>query len=120
MEKYRRVDKSKEETPENEIRVRADTRKRVHPTGKYLRYAMDLLTGEKKQSSIVIKGTGSAIPKTLALIELIKHREVGLYQKNEILSLDIEDEYEPLEEGLDRLVFKRKVTMLQVTLSKTP
>jgi len=35
-----------------------------------------------------------------------------------IQPLDIVDEYEPLEEGLDHLEFKRTVTMLVIRLSK--
>lgn len=37
---------------------------------------------------------------------------------NEIGTQEFEDIYEPIEEGLDRLVFKRKVTSLTITLSK--
>jgi len=54
------------------------------------------------------------------LAELIKHRVKSLYQLNKISHIDIVDEYEPLEEGLDHLQFKRTVTMLVITLSKTP
>jgi hypothetical protein len=52
------------------------------------------------------------------LAELIKHRVKGLYQTNDISNIEIVDEYEPLEEGLDLLKFKRNVTMLSITLSK--
>lgn len=37
---------------------------------------------------------------------------------NEIGTQEFEDIYEPMEEGLDRLVFKRKVTSLSIVLSK--
>ena len=54
------------------------------------------------------------------LAELIKHRVKRLYQNNKISNISIVDEYEPLEEGLDNLKFERNVTMLTITLSKTP
>jgi hypothetical protein len=54
------------------------------------------------------------------LAELIKHRIKGLYQISEIDNINIIDEYEPLEEGLDQLSFNRIVTMLSITLSKDP
>lgn len=54
------------------------------------------------------------------LAELIKHRVPKLYQLNKISNITIVDEYEPLEEGLDYLKLSRVVTMLTITLSKTP
>jgi len=38
---------------------------------------------------------------------------------NDIGTQEFEDIYEPLEEGLDRLVFNRKVTAFTITLSKS-
>jgi hypothetical protein len=52
------------------------------------------------------------------LAELIKHRVKALYQVNEISNIEIADEYEPLEEGLDHLRFARNVTMIAITLTK--
>jgi len=54
------------------------------------------------------------------LAELIKHRVAKLYQVNKVTNIVIVDEYEPLEEGLDHLKFNRIVTMLSITLSKSP
>ena len=54
------------------------------------------------------------------LAELVKHRVPKLYQVNQIINTIIVDEYEPLEEGLDQLKFERNVTMISITLSKTP
>jgi hypothetical protein len=51
------------------------------------------------------------------LAELIKHRVPGLFQLNSISTIEIKDEYEPLEEGLDFLSFSRYSTMLSITLS---
>ena len=114
-DKYRRVEKTQDKLPENEIRVRANTR-----IGRYLRRANDLLTGKVEgQDRVVIKGMSNAMESAVKLAELIKHRVKGLFQVTEISNSVIFDEYEPLEEGLDHLKFERNVTMITVTLSKT-
>ena len=114
-EKYQKIPRPQEVLPENEIRVRRDPR-----IGKYLRRANDLLTGKipSADNTIVIKGVQQAMENAVKLAELIKHRFTGLYQVNSIETIEIKDEYEPLEEGLDHLVFKRYSTMLTITLTK--
>ena len=51
----------------------------------------------------------------------MKHRIAGLHQVNEINTIVIDDEYEPIEgeEELDKMTVSRKLTCLQITLSKT-
>ena len=61
---------------------------------------------------------GDAIPKITSIAEIVRHRVLGLYQVNTIDSQVFEDIYEPLEEGLDRLVFTRLVPSLTVKLTK--
>lgn len=116
-DKYRKVERPQETLPDNEIRVRRDNR-----IGKYLRRANDLLNGKVSgdQKSIVIKGVSNAMENAVKLAELIKHRFRGLYQANRIENIEIADEYEPLEEGLDHLTFKRTSTLLTIVLSKAP
>jgi len=63
---------------------------------------------------------GDAISKVVTVAEVIKYRVKGIHQINEIGTEDFEDIYEPLEEGLDRLVFNRKVTAFTITLTKKP
>lgn len=115
-DKYRKIRREPERLPENEIRVRRDPR-----IGKYLRRANDILTGKipEANNTVVIKGISIAMENAVKLAELIKHRFTGLYQLNQIDNIEIADEYEPLEEGLDRLVFKRNSTMLTITLSRS-
>ena len=113
-DKYRRVEKSQEVLPPNEIRV-----KRKVGIGRYLKRANDLF-GEDGSNFIVIKGVSNAVESAVKLAELIKHRIAGLHQINKISHITILDEYEPLEEGLDHLKFTRIVTMLEIKLSKQP
>lgn len=89
--------------------------------GRYLRRAFELLQGaEQGQDRVVIKGVSNAMESAVKLAELIKHRVPKLYQLNKVSNIVIVDEYEPLEEGLDQLKFNRVVTMLSITLSKSP
>ena len=116
MEKYRRVEKTQETLPPNEIRV-----KRKVGIGRYLKRAHDLFNENDNQSqTVIIKGVSNAVESAVKLAELIKHRVKGLHQINKITNITIDDEYEPLEEGLDHLKFTRIVTMLEIKLSKTP
>jgi hypothetical protein len=112
-EKYARIRREPEQLADNEIRVRRD-----NPVGKYLRRANDILTGKVEgYNSIVIRGVAQAMENVVKLAELVKHRVPGLYQTNAIETIEIKDEFEPLEEGLDHLVFTRNSTMLSITLS---
>ncbi|GAA0161686.1 endoribonuclease [Lithospermum erythrorhizon] len=114
MDRYQRVEKPKVETPidENEIRITSQGRMRS-----YISYALTLLQ-EKGSEEIVFKAMGRAINKTVAMVELIKRRIVGLHQVTSIQSTDITDTWEPLEEGLLPLETTRHVSMITITLSK--
>lgn len=114
MDRYQRVEKSREETPinENEIRITAQGRMRS-----YITYATTLLL-EKGSEEIVFKAMGRAINKTVMIVELIKRRVVDLHQNTAIGSIDITDTWEPLEEGLLPLETTRHVSIITITLSK--
>jgi len=78
--KYRRVKKTQENLPTNEIRVRAEV-----GIGRYLKRAHELLTGKiEGEDSVVIKGMAAAMESAVKLAELIKHRVKGVYQLNSI------------------------------------
>jgi DNA-binding protein len=113
-EKYTKVLKDLPKLPDNEIRVKAGNR-----VGGYLKRANDIFTGKiEGTNSVVIKGVSKAMETAVTLAELIKHRVKGLFQVNTIENIEISDEYEPLEEGLDHLIFKRNSTMLTITLNR--
>jgi len=116
-DKYEKVVREQEKLADNEIRVR-----RGNAIGKYLKRANDILTGkvEGNFDSVTIKGVANAMENAVRLAEMIKHRVPGLYQLNHIGTIEIKDEYEPLEEGLDHLVFSRFSTMLTIILSLKP
>ena len=51
---------------------------------------------------VLIKATGNAIVKALILIEIVKRRHGDLHQINEIKSMEITDEYEPMTADLPK------------------
>ncbi|KAL5216011.1 hypothetical protein ABZP36_007412 [Zizania latifolia] len=114
MDRYQRVEKPREEAAigANEIRVTAQGR-----TRNYITYALALLE-DNATDEIVIKAMGRAINKTVAIVELLKRRIVGLHQNSSIESIDITDTWEPLEEGLNILETTRHVSLITITLSK--
>ena len=59
---------------------------------------------------------GEAIYKIHTIAEIVKYRVPGLHQVNEISCRTFHDEYLPLVEGLDKLVFTRKVSCFEITL----
>lgn len=113
MEKYVRLKPSQTLLPDNEVRVNASTQ-----TMNYVRYVLTQFNecGAKK---VVLVAMGEAIHKVATIVEIVKERVYDLHQVNEIGMREFIDEYEPLEEGLNKLAFSRKVPCFQVTLAKT-
>jgi len=114
MDKYRKVQKPKEavEKAEEEIRLTA--------TGSISAYVSRAakLFNELEKSKIIITATGNALTKAVTTAEVIKRRFKGLHQITKIGSTEIVDEYEPIEEGLDKVTDTRTVPFVEITLSK--
>merc|ERR1719160_1436615 len=72
------------------------------------------------KSKLTIKATGNALTAAVTLAEVIKRRFKGIHQITALGSTEIIDEYEPLEEGLDKVTDVRSVSFVEITLSKTP
>jgi len=114
MDKYRRIPKSKEdreEMPEGEIRVTARGR-----TSTYVSYAFKLLN-EKELKTFTVRATGTALGTAVTVVEIVKRRYKGLHQVTTLGSMEIVDEYEPLEEGLEKVVDRRQVAFVEMKLS---
>ena len=56
----------------------------------------------------------------LKIAEMLKQRIKSLHQINKVTNITIDEEYEPLEEVIDRLKLTRIVSMLEIKLSFTP
>jgi DNA-binding protein len=119
MEAYSKVQKPREETQRNEIKVALSG-----AINKYLRYSMKILNErdetEKKPlfDHIVIRASGNAIRKAIILVEDIKNKYGNLYQSNKIHTMTVTDLYEPKIEGLLPVRQERFVTAYDCILSK--
>lgn len=68
--------------------------------------------------NVTVKATGNAVARAITVVEIIKKRNRGLHQLNNISSINVSDKYEPTEEGLEMVETHRMLTVLEVTLSK--
>jgi len=109
-EKYRLIEKEKEPTPEDQVRIRSKGR-----VGAYITYGVKMLMDGK--DTITVKGTGQSLPKVVQVAEIIKRRVKNLSSITKLGSTEFEDSYEPLEEGLEAVTNKKTVTFLEITLS---
>merc|ERR1719502_1993214 len=114
MDKYRKVPKVKESQPKEEhvILVTAAGR-----TSAYVTYAAKMFN-EMDKDELIVKATGNALTTAVTLAEIIKRRFKGIHQITKIGSTDIVDEYEPLEEGLDKVTDTRSISFVEILLSK--
>ena len=112
MEKYRRVRTDREEVPDGIIRIN-----RVTLAQQFIEQVIEELT-TKNKDKVVLSSLGEAICKSVTIAEIVKHRVKGLHQVNDISTIVIDDEYEPVEDGLEKMTVQRKLTCLQITLQK--
>jgi len=115
MDKYTRVEKVKEENDEKiveEIRLTAQ--------GSISAYVgrAGTVFNELEKTHVLLKATGGALTKAVTTAEVIKRRFKGLHQITKIGSIEITDEYMPLEEGLEIVHDKRQVPFIEIKLSK--
>jgi len=116
MDKYRKVEKPKDAI------VKDDDEIRVTAMGSISAYVVRAakVFNELEKPQVVIKATGNALTKAVTLAEVVKRRFKGLHQITELNSTEIVDEYEPLEEGLDKVTDTRTVSVIEIKLSKEP
>merc|ERR1712107_444204 len=87
--------------------------------GAYVSRAAEVYN-ELGKSEVTITGSGNAITKAVQLAEVVKRRFKGLHQITSLRTQEFLDEYEPLEEGLDRVIDTRTVSVIDIKLSKAP
>jgi len=114
MDKYRKVFKPKEEV------VKSDEEIRVTAAGSVSAYVSRAATvfNELNKPFVIVQATGNALTKAVTAAEVIKRRFKGLHQITELKSVEIVDEYEPLEEGLDKVSDTRSLPVIEIKLSK--
>ena len=91
-------------TDDDEIRVTA-----AGSVSPYIAYAAKVLN-ELNKPTIVIKGTGNSLSKGITAAEILIGRFKGLRQATNLDSIEIVDEYEPFEEGMDKISETRNVS----------
>jgi len=115
-DKYRKVIKDRQtndKTPENEVRISAKTR-----ISKYITYTARLLLERTDLEIVTLKASGLAARDAVQVAEILRHNIIGLHQRNRISTVEVVDEYEPLEEGLDRVQVKRNLAVIEIQLSR--
>jgi len=101
-----------EELAVNEVRVTVSNHIRT-----FVKHVLKLFAEDGHQT-VVLKATGRAINKTVAIVEVLKRRVAGLHQITELASVEMTDLWEPTQEGLEPLEVVRHVSVVSVTLSK--
>ena len=115
LEKYKKIRSEREAVPDGIIRVNRTIQAR-----NFIDHVLDEFNNKGKET-VTLSSLGQAITKAVTIAEIVKHRIAGLHQVNEINTIIIDDEYEPIEgeEELDKMTVSRKLTCLQITLSKS-
>merc|ERR1711866_14729 len=113
MDKYRKVIKPKETAVKDETEIRVTA---VGSVAAYCARANTLFK-EQDKKTITITGTGNAITKAVTLAEVAKRRFKGLHQITSLSTTEIVDEYEPLEEGLDKVTETKTLSCIEIKLS---
>ena len=111
---YRKV-RGPQERPTDANEVRITKRK---PLGNYAKYVLSQFR-ERGATEVTLRQMGRNLDTIVSVAEIVKYRVKGLYQVNNIGTQVFEDVFEPLEEGLDTLRFKRTVSFFTITLTKT-
>merc|ERR1712060_609853 len=105
--------------PKETDAVKDETEIRVTAVGSVSAYCAraNTLFNEQDKKTITITGTGNAITKAVTLAEVAKRRFKGLHQITSLSTTEIVDEYEPLEEGLDKVTETRTLSCIEIKLS---
>jgi len=112
--KYEKMPTTNKEEKSTENEIRLSARRKPNP---YIIRAAALFL-EKKLDYIVLKGLGNTIPTALLVAEVLRRRIKGLHQINTIKNTVVEDKFEPKEEGLDTVILKRTLSLLEIKLCK--
>jgi DNA-binding protein Alba len=115
MDKSRKVIK-----PKNDTEVKDEAEIRVTALGNVSAYVSRAAKfyNELNKDEVIITGTGDAISKAVQLAEVVKRRFKGLHQITKLGTQEIVDEYELLEEGLDKVIDPHNVSFVEIKLSK--
>lgn len=111
LDKYQKVTKESSKSAENEILVSNKGDPMRHIT-----YGTALLKDGGK-TCLTVKASGAAMARAVKVALYLRKRVPGIALLTKITNREVVDEYEPLEEGLDKVVVTRKMVVLEITCS---
>ena len=130
LKKYKRVERKNERRGSDEPKAPGEEHiMKVSAKGRtaaYVAYAAKLFS-EEKMDLVTIKATGQALTTAVTCSEIVKRRIKGLHQEVKLGSLDIEDEYEAIDESkLDgdnpnekaAITQSRTVSFIEISLAR--
>mmetsp|Transcript_23736 Transcript_23736/g.42025 ORF Transcript_23736/g.42025 Transcript_23736/m.42025 type:complete len:317 (-) Transcript_23736:512-1462(-) len=114
--KYEIVQRRREEVKIelNEIRVTA------RRPSKYIVMDAVLLFKQQGHSSIILKASGTAIPRLVEVAERLRHCVAGLHQLSKLSRREVTDVFRAKDEEAAEIERTRAVPTLEVELSKNP
>ena len=71
---------------------------------------------DASQGRVTLAGVGKAITKVVTVAEILKRRVAGLHQRTSLHTLEMDETFEPKDEGLNVVRRKRRVGAVTVTL----
>lgn len=71
---------------------------------------------DASQGRVTLAGVGKAITKVITVAEILKRRVAGLHQRTSLHTLEMDETFEPKDEGLNVVRRKRRVGAVTVTL----
>lgn len=116
MEIYKNFERIKKEKKNQQEITPFINVKSTGSAKKYIAFAAKLLINEKF-STIYLKATGKAVNIALITADVLKKKIKGLGQINEILSEEIEDDFQA-KDSSEKIKIKKNLGILQITLSK--
>lgn len=114
ISRYRKVQKPNDNVEANQIKIKINA-----PPFSYTAYAGKLLlSGEHNIVSLF--ATGAAGSTLVKVVEHLRHNLNQLHVVYKITKRQFEDEYQPLEEGLDKVISIRTVSTLEAHMALEP
>ena len=111
LDKYKKITKESTKSAENEILVSNKGDPMRHIT-----YGTALLK-EGGKKTLTVKASGAAMARAVKVGLYLRKRIPGIALLTKITNREVIDEYEPLEEGLDKVIVNRKMVVLEIVCS---
>ena len=113
FKEYVRMQKPKayHQEPDSTINIKS-----TGSTQKYIAHGAKLLINEKF-GKIVLNASGNAVNKALMTADLLRKKIKGLAQINEIVSKEVEDEYQGKNPEKPKIKITKNLAILQIILS---